>query len=260
VRDRVKELAGRGYIDPQDGTLDCVLLFIPNEQVYGFVHEQDPQLLDDALARKVVLCSPSTLFAVLAVIREAVDRVALERTSDRDPRPARRVRDQWERFTEAMDKVGRGLETTQRAYDALTTTRRSQLERQLDRVAELRDQRDTAPEGDTASAGRSSDDRDAADGRDLRVPTPRWFRCGGPPRRAADAQPPRRWAVGTTTMLVVIPILAAKANLREEVWSRLEVEGCDASPGRGTGSATSSAPRRLRSGSGPRRCGSARPR
>jgi len=144
VRERIRELAGRGYVDPQDGTIDCVLLFIPNEQVFGFVHEHDPQLLDDALAQKVVLCSPSTLFAVLAVIREAVDRVALEATSDRILDLLEGFREQWERFTEAMDKVGRGLETTQRAYDALATTRRSQLERQLDRVAELRHERDAA--------------------------------------------------------------------------------------------------------------------
>lgn len=154
VRERVKELSGRGYIDPQDGTLDCVLLFIPNEQVYAFVHEHDPQLLDDALARKVVLCSPSTLFAVLAVIREAVDRVALERTSDRILDVLESFRDQWARFAEAMDKVGRGLATTQRAYDALSTTRRAQLERQLDRIAELRDERDAEVEradGDDAT-------------------------------------------------------------------------------------------------------------
>ncbi len=146
VRERVKELSGRGYIDPQDGTIDCVLLFIPNEQVYGFVHEHDPQLLDDALARKVVLCSPSTLFAVLAVIREAMDRVALERTSDRILALLEGFRDQWGRFTDAMDKVGRGLESTQRAYDALATTRRTQLERHLDRIEELRRGRDEEAE------------------------------------------------------------------------------------------------------------------
>lgn len=163
VRDRVKELSGRGYIDPQDGTIDCVLLFIPNEQVFGFVNEHDPQLLDEALARKVVLCSPSTLFAVLAVIREAVDRVALERTSDRILDLLDGFRDQWERFTDAMDKVGRGLETTQRAYDALATTRRTQLERQLDRVAELRHERDTAV-GEVAERDIAAGEVEAHDG------------------------------------------------------------------------------------------------
>jgi DNA recombination protein RmuC len=141
ARARVKELASRGYIDEQDGTLDVVLLFIPNEQVYAFLHEHDPALLDHALAQRVVLCSPSTLFAVLAVLRQAVDAFALERTSDEILQLLAGFADQWERFTDQLDKVGRGLDTTQRAYEQLTSTRRNQLERQLGRVEELRSQR-----------------------------------------------------------------------------------------------------------------------
>jgi len=144
ARARVRELAQRGYIDEQDGTLDVVLLFIPNEQVHAFVHEQDPALLDDALAQRVVLCSPSTLFAVLAVLRQAVDSFALERASDEILQLLAGFADQWARFTDQLDKVGRGLETTQRAYESLAGTRRTQLERQLDRVEELRSQRGVA--------------------------------------------------------------------------------------------------------------------
>src|SRR5690606_11144593 len=44
VRQRVRELTGRGYVDPAGGTLDYVLLFLPNEAIYGFVHEHDPTL------------------------------------------------------------------------------------------------------------------------------------------------------------------------------------------------------------------------
>jgi DNA recombination protein RmuC len=141
ARARVRELASRGYIDEQDGTLDVVLLFIPNEQVYAFLHEHDPALLDDALTQRVVLCSPSTLFAVLAVLRQAVDAFALERTSDEILQLLAGFADQWERFTDQLDKVGRGLETTQRAYEQLASTRRNQLERQLGKVEELRSQR-----------------------------------------------------------------------------------------------------------------------
>lgn len=73
VKNRIKELQGRGYISVEEGTLDYVLLFIPNEQVYGFIQENYPGLVDDALAQKVVLCSPFTLYAVLGVIRQSFD-------------------------------------------------------------------------------------------------------------------------------------------------------------------------------------------
>lgn len=73
VKNRIKELQGRGYISVEEGTLDYVLLFIPNEQVYGFIQENYPGLVDEALAQKVVLCSPFTLYAVLGVIRQSFD-------------------------------------------------------------------------------------------------------------------------------------------------------------------------------------------
>jgi DNA recombination protein RmuC len=137
VRARVKELSGRAYIDPHD-TLDEVLLFIPNEAVYAFVHTHDRGLLDVALAQKVVLCSPCTLFSVLAVVRQAVEQAQLQRTSDEILKLLADFEDQWRRFTEAFEKVGRHLETVQRSWDDLSGTRRRQLERQLDRLDDLR--------------------------------------------------------------------------------------------------------------------------
>jgi DNA recombination protein RmuC len=137
VRARVKELSGRAYIDPH-GTIDEVLLFIPNEAVYGFVHSQDRDLLDMALAQKVVLCSPCTLFSVLAVVRQAVEQTQLQRTSDDILRCLADFEDQWRRFADAFDKVGKHLETVQRSWDDLSGTRRRMLDRQLDRIDDLR--------------------------------------------------------------------------------------------------------------------------
>jgi DNA recombination protein RmuC len=140
VRARVRELSGRVYIDP-DETLDEVLLFIPNEAVYAFVHTHDRDLVEVALRQKVVLCSPSTLFSVLAVIRQAVEQIQLQRTSDEILACLAAFENQWGRFAEALDKVGRSLDTVRRSWDDLTGTRRRQLERQLDRVDELRSRR-----------------------------------------------------------------------------------------------------------------------
>jgi hypothetical protein len=129
VRGRVKELSTRGYVDRAAGTVDCVLLFLPNEHVYGYIHEQDATLLDDALRQSVVLCSPSTLFAVLAVIRQSCDTLALQRTSDEILGLLSGFSDQWTRYTDEVDKLGRQLETVSRTYEQVNGTRRRQLER-----------------------------------------------------------------------------------------------------------------------------------
>jgi DNA recombination protein RmuC len=141
ARDRVKELADRGYRDP-DAAVDCVLLFIPNEALFGFVQEHDRALVDDAMRRKIVLCSPLTLFAVLAVVRQSVDNFQLERTSDQILSHLSDFRIQWDKYCDEFDKLGTQLTRSQKTYDALCTTRRRQLERPLDKLDELRAERD----------------------------------------------------------------------------------------------------------------------
>jgi DNA recombination protein RmuC len=143
VRNRVKEITGREYIDPAR-TVDHVLLFIPNEAVYAFMHESDPTLLDRALAQRVVLCSPSTLFAVLAVVRQSTRNFLFERTSTEILECLTRFVKQWEKFAEQVDKVGRQLGSLNTAFDDLSGTRRRQLEKELDRIEVLQSQQSEA--------------------------------------------------------------------------------------------------------------------
>lgn len=167
VRTCIRGLAARGYADPATA-VDSVLLFIPNEQLFAFVQEHDPALLDKALGHKVVCCSPLTLFAVLAVVRQAAEQFRLERTSDEALQLLGRFSAQWDKFTGELDRLGRQLETARRTYDEITGPRRRQLERPLDRIDALRRERgldlpapaspDVAPDPGTdyASLGASS--------------------------------------------------------------------------------------------------------
>ena len=144
VRARVKELAARAYLAADD-TVDCLLLFIPNEQLYAFIHEHDTGLLDDAMRSRIVLCSPLTLFAVLAVVRQAVDNFVLERTSEEILDLLGAFTRQWEKFARQMDRMGQRLEGAQKEYEGLATTRRRMLERRLDQIEALRRRRALEP-------------------------------------------------------------------------------------------------------------------
>ncbi|PIW86237.1 MAG: DNA recombination protein RmuC, partial [Nitrospirae bacterium CG_4_8_14_3_um_filter_50_41] len=103
VKARIKEVTTREYISPEQNTVDYVLLFIPNEQIYAFIHEQDSSIFDDGIKNKVVFCSPITLFAVLAVIRQAVDNFALERTSNEILSLLGQFKKQWGDYIKKFD-------------------------------------------------------------------------------------------------------------------------------------------------------------
>ena len=141
VKARVKEVTTREYINPEQNTVDYVLLFIPNEQIYSFIHEQDSSILDEGIKNRVVFCSPITLFAVLAVIRQAVDNFALEKTSNEILSLLGLFKSQWGEFLKKLELLGKRIEDTQKEYESLTTTRRRQLERPLNKIDDLRSQR-----------------------------------------------------------------------------------------------------------------------
>ena len=137
----MKEVTTRDYIDPTKDTLDYVLLFIPNEQIYAFIHDQDQALLENALQKKVVLCSPITLFAILAVIRQSVDNFALEKTSNEILSLLGQFKKQWQQFVGKLEVMGKRIADTQKEYDTLTSTRKRQLEKPLNKIEEIRTQR-----------------------------------------------------------------------------------------------------------------------
>ena len=141
VRTRIREVTTRDYIDPAAGTVDYVLVFIPNEQVYAFIHESDPQLLDDALRQRVVLCSPLTLYAVLAVMRQVAANFRVQQASYEILGLLGEFRKQWDKYVEVMDRLGKRLDDATKAYSELSSTRTRQLERQLDKIEALREAR-----------------------------------------------------------------------------------------------------------------------
>jgi DNA recombination protein RmuC len=138
VRDRVRELTTRGYLDAGDETVDCLLLFIPNEQVYAFVQEHDRGLIDDAMKNKIVLCSPLTLYAVLAVVRQAVDNFRLEKTSNEILALLGEFSCQWEKYVVSLDQVQKRFDGVAKEYSLLMSTRHRALQRPLDKIESLR--------------------------------------------------------------------------------------------------------------------------
>lgn len=138
VRNRVKEIQTRDYINPEDQTVDYVLLFVPNEQIFGFINEIDRDLIDEAMKAKTILCSPLSLYAILSVIRQSIDNFRMENKSREMLALFGAFKDQWEKYKGQMDTVRKQLNTVSTSYDELVGTRERQLERPLNKLDELR--------------------------------------------------------------------------------------------------------------------------
>jgi DNA recombination protein RmuC len=118
--------------------MDYVLLFVPNEQIYTFINEIDPELLDHAMRGKTILCSPMTLYAILAVIRQSIDSFSVEIKSKEMLTLFGAFKQQWEKFKDQMETVKERFESVHKGYEELAGTRERQLDRQFTKIEELR--------------------------------------------------------------------------------------------------------------------------
>ncbi len=150
----------REYINPEDNTVDYVIVFIPNEQVYGFINESDTTLMDESLRQKVILCSPFTLYAVLAVIRHAVENFNLERTTSEILTLLAEFHKQWDKYKERFTVMGERLDAARKEYDSLVTTRSHALERPLKKIEAVRKQKAIALGGDISDSDTGPEDSD----------------------------------------------------------------------------------------------------
>ncbi len=65
VRGHMNQLAERKYWEQVGPELELVVLFLPGESFFSAALEQDRQLIDDGMQKKVVLATPTTLIALL---------------------------------------------------------------------------------------------------------------------------------------------------------------------------------------------------
>lgn len=137
VRNHVKAIAGRDYIDPDQGSVDYVLMFIPNESIYTFLNQEDTDLIDYSLSQRIILCSPITLYAVLSLIRQSVQNFAMEQRAGEMQSLVGKFKDQWQRFVDKLDALGKSLNTVQNHYDELSGTRVRQLEKPMEKILDL---------------------------------------------------------------------------------------------------------------------------
>jgi DNA recombination protein RmuC len=121
LRAHIDQLASRAYWKRMEAagaaTAEFVVLFVPGEAFLSHALSADPELVEYAAERRVVLASPITLITLLRT-------VAYAWTQDRLAAEARTVvelgRELYERigvFTETLDTVGRSLGAAVGAYN-----------------------------------------------------------------------------------------------------------------------------------------------
>lgn len=121
VKQRVQELEKRDYANQGDReALDSVLLFIPNDGVVSFIQENNPTLIDDAAKKKVVFCSPLTLYMFLSMMHQAAASFHMEQNANDVLQLLNRFDKAWDKYVLYVAKVARNFENLQTHLKSIT--------------------------------------------------------------------------------------------------------------------------------------------
>ena len=117
VKDHVKRLSQKSYYEHLPDAVDFTVMFLPNESFLYAALENEPDLVEFALQRKVLIATPPTFIGLLKVIRMGWNEQKLadnaKKISELGQELHKRVCD----FAESYTTVGKHLERASEEYN-----------------------------------------------------------------------------------------------------------------------------------------------
>lgn len=122
IKNHIRLLGDKNYSHLEGlSSPDFVLLFIPLESSFALAIKEEPSIYDQALAKKVVLVTPSTLLATLKTVASIWKHEKQTKNAIEIADQAGRLYDKFVGFVVDMEKVGQRQQDAQKAYsDAMS--------------------------------------------------------------------------------------------------------------------------------------------
>lgn len=136
VKEKIKQVTSRDYINPEDKTVDFVILFIPNEMIFSYIYDKMPDLSQEAMENKVILAGPFSFTAILRMVKQSYENFRVQKNIYSIISHVKAFEKEFDNFSGEFYKIGDRITSLQRQYDTVNTTRFNQLVRKIDKVKE----------------------------------------------------------------------------------------------------------------------------
>jgi DNA recombination protein RmuC len=136
MRQHMTTLGGKAYWSQFSTSLDLVVMFVPGEAFVAAAVEQDPALIEDALAQRVVLATPTTLITLLHAIAYGWKQARLASSALEIRDLGRELYERLRTLAGHVDRIGVTLGQSVRAYNDAVGSLESRV---LPKAREFRD-------------------------------------------------------------------------------------------------------------------------
>lgn len=134
IKSKLKEVTSRDYINPEENTVDFVIMFIPNEMIFSFVYENFTDVWREAIKNKVIMCGPFSFTAILRMVKQAYDNFKYQNNLRHIINHIKTFEAEYEKFSSSLDLLGNRIQSASRQYDVVSRTRGNKLNSIVDKI------------------------------------------------------------------------------------------------------------------------------
>lgn len=134
VREKIRQVCTRDYIDPENKTVDFVILFIPNEMIFSFIYDKLPAVWEEAMKQKVVMAGPFSFTAILRMVYQAYQNFRYQENVQNIIGYIKIFEKEFEKYNTEFVKIGDRIDSLSRQYHEVNSTRTGKLLRTIDQI------------------------------------------------------------------------------------------------------------------------------
>lgn len=134
VKEKIKQVTTRDYINPADNTVDFVIMFIPNEMIFSFIYDKMNSIWSDGMKQKVILAGPFNFTAVLRLIHQSYSNFKYQKNIHKIITFIKVFEGEFKKYNEEFEKIGTRIGALSEQYDKVNSTRTKQLVRSVDKI------------------------------------------------------------------------------------------------------------------------------
>jgi DNA recombination protein RmuC len=117
LRKHVRALADKTYWAGLDSAPDFVVMFLPGEHLYGAALEADPSLIEDAMQRRVLIATPTTLLAMLRAVAYGWQQERVAESAQAVSDLGRELHARLVKLSRLLSTLGTRLNSAVKAYN-----------------------------------------------------------------------------------------------------------------------------------------------